>query len=87
MITGITDIHNRWTRKKVWNEGPRSDYKRDRLVRYVQQQQERIKTLHPAILYQLKNSLETEETEKDKENEDVDETVDSDITTDDGIIQ
>lgn len=64
LITSCTDIHNRLTRKKICNIEPRKDYKQDSLIRFVQREQERIKGLHPEILYQLKYGLEAEEAER-----------------------
>jgi hypothetical protein len=58
-ITRCTDIHNRFTREKVWNLGPRDDYRIDRLIRFIEKQQDSLDHLHPAILWKIEELLDS----------------------------
>ena len=60
IMTGILDFHNHYTRRLFGCE-PTSPSKRDRLIRLVEKNRDRIASLDPLILHHLKESLNIHE--------------------------
>lgn len=57
VATSITNVHNTKTRKCLGKE-PRSDWKRDWLLRFIKASQEDLKQWHPTLIHELDKNIE-----------------------------
>ena len=56
VATSITNVHNTKTRKCLGKE-PRSDWKRDWLLRFIKASQEDLKQWHPTLIHELDKNI------------------------------